>query len=109
MTNWHEIPLDNLSIRESPKSFSNRGILFCVLLITILAGEGKLLCLREARRCIYVLLKLEQACTNFRDLVYVSQKKEQACTNSRDLVYVSQKKKNRRVLIPGPSVWVSKK
>lgn len=28
--------------------------------------------LRGARRCIYVLLKIEQACTNSRDLVYVS-------------------------------------
>ena len=43
--------------------------------------------LRGARRCIYVLFKIEQACTNSRDLVYVSQKIEQACTNLKNPLY----------------------
>ena len=52
---------------------------------------GEATALRGAKCCIYVLLKLEQACTNSRDLVYASKKIEQACTNSRNLVYVSRK------------------
>ena len=61
---------------------------------------GEATALRGDRRCIYVLLKIEQACTISRDLVYESEKIEQACSISRGLVYVPQKK-NRRVLIPG--------
>jgi len=39
---------------------------------------------------IYVS-KIEQVCSNSRNLVYASQKIEQACSISRNLVYVSQK------------------
>lgn len=33
------------------------------------------------------LKKIEQVCTNYRDLIYVTYKIEQACTNLKDPLY----------------------